>query len=171
MWRRTCARAAAICRRTDWRPEPQTRRPAAAGKRAAPASALPRLSGPRRSPPAGGLGLHQCPPARQRARAVGLRLAHLDRPGDPQALARRQCARPGAANQSQPPRGPAAHAAVGPALSLAGGLGKNGSRRESRESCCVACRFVKTFGAKTRYPTLLSSPILSRCITSNFRCV
>ena len=48
-------------------------------------------------------------------------------------------ARPGAANQSQPARGPAAHAAVGAALSLAAGMGKDGS---GRESCCVARPFA-----------------------------
>ena len=118
---------------------PETRRPAAAGERAALASALPRVSRPRRSPPAGGLGLHQRPAAPQRARAAGLRLADPDRLGDPEAVARRQCARPGAANQGQPAPGPAAHAAVGLALSLAGGMGKDGA---GRESCCVARRFA-----------------------------
>ena len=54
-----------------------------AGERAALAPALPRVSRPRRCPPAGGLGLHEGPAAPQRARAAGLLVADSDRPGDP----------------------------------------------------------------------------------------
>ena len=165
--RRTCATDAAICRRSGWRApglKPEDLLQPANEPRLRPL--YHGVSRPCRSPPAGGLGLHQRLAAPLRARAAGLRVADSDWPRDPQPPARRQRARPGAAHQSQPARGPAAHTAVDPALSLAGSVGKNGSRRESY---CFGCPFdvIKPscrFQNSSCSPARCLAPPSSRCV-------